>query len=194
MTLKSLCYIFVFSVLLLLVNGPMASAVTYSQSSGDLDKASIYTNCTSLTAVKKPDFVSFSGSGTQYELRASKLAFHYWITLDCDGQQIRFKYTTNYGGNKVTRLARALLERMDTRHINVFPPVGTPGGILFRDDGGEAVRISPASSPGICVAIGGSFVSPFPGIYDEQFSILKGIILDADCEKSIPWYKRLPSD
>ena len=181
MQVKSTCYVFIFSGLLLLLNSQTASAVTYSQSSGVLDKASIVTNCTSLTVVKKPDFVSLSGSGSPYELSASKLVFNYWVTLACDGQQIRFKYTTDYGDNMGTRIARALLKRMDTRQINIFHPIGSPGGVLFRDTGGDAVRVG-----GICVAIGGKYVFPWTRIDAEKISIMKGIVLDEACVNSIP--------
>ncbi len=184
MPVKSRYCVFILSGLFLLLNSPIASAVTYSQGSGNLDRATISTNCTSLTAVKKPDFVILSGSGSTYELSATKLVFHYWVTLDCDGQQVRFKYTTDYGGNMATRIARALLERMDTRHINVFAPVGSSGfGILRRTEDGDAVKINPATT-NICVAIG-KLPFPLQTIGFEIFSIKKDLD-DAQCRDSLP--------
>ncbi len=117
--------------MILFVDAKIASAVCYYQSSGELDRATIQTNCTELKAVKIPDFMTLTREDANtYILQANKLVFNFWVSLDCDGQKIRYRYTTVYGGNNVSSFNL----RSGTGNVWAMPDNFESSGLMIQEE------------------------------------------------------------
>ena len=157
--------------------------VTFSQGPGDTDQAEITANCTTLALSEAPNFVTLVKKSGVYELAAAKLAFNFWVTLDCDGQKFRLRYTTSYGDKSATRLVRALLRRMDARHLNIFPIAGEKVNQLQNTATGQAVQMPSASGTNLCIALGPRDKNGFLG--SEIIRVKKGLD-DQQCLQELP--------